>query len=77
MPMDSNCKRTPKARKTKPPIRQARSTLPTRLKELAKKLGIDPKVLKDTVDTYNKAVDPQKAPLARSVTTLGHKDRVH
>lgn len=65
--------KTPKPRKTKPPIRQARSTLPTRLKELAKKLGIDPKVLKDTVDTYNKAVAPKKAPLARSVTTLVNK----
>lgn len=63
----------PKPRKTKPPIRQARSTLPTRLKELAKKLGIDPKVLKDTVDTYNKAVDTKKDPFGRSETMLVNK----
>ena len=43
------------------------------IEELAKKLGIDPKVLKDTVDTYNKAVDTQKASLTRSVTTLVNK----
>ena len=65
--------KTPKPRKTKPPIRQARSTLPTRLKELAKKLGIDPKVLKDTVDTYNKAVDTKKDPFGRSETMLVNK----
>ena len=43
------------------------------IEELAKKLSIDPKVLKDTVDTYNKAVDTKKDPFGRAETMLVDK----
>ena len=43
------------------------------IEELAKKLSIDPKVLKDTVDTYNKAVDTKKDPFGRAETMLVNK----
>ncbi len=43
------------------------------IEELAKKLGINPKVLQDTVDTYNKAVDTKKDPFGRAETMLVNK----
>lgn len=43
------------------------------VEELAQKLGIDPKVLKDTIDTYNKAVDTKHDPLGRAETMLANK----
>ena len=47
-------------------------TAPT-LDELAKKIKIDPAVLKQTVDEYNKAVDTKKDPLGRDPSMLIHK----
>lgn len=41
--------------------------------ELAKKMGVKPAVLKETIDTYNKAVDTKKDPMGRGATMLVNK----
>lgn len=41
--------------------------------ELAKKMGVKPAVLKETIDTYNKAVDTKKDPMGRGTTMLVNK----
>ena len=65
--------KNPKDPENEPAHKEGTIYIVNTIEELAKKLDIDPKVLKDTVDTYNKAVDTQKAPFAHSVTTLVNK----
>lgn len=43
------------------------------VEDLAKKMKVDPKVLKATIDTYNKAVDTKKDPLGRAPSMLVNK----
>lgn len=43
------------------------------IEDLAKKTGLPAKELKETIDTYNKAVDTKKDPLGRAETVLVNK----
>lgn len=43
------------------------------IEELASKIKVDPRVLRDTIDVYNRAVDTKKDPFGRAPRMLSHK----